>query len=242
MGLARSEKFIVVYPMGVGGNWNDGRGSKFIRAQKEGVDDVKFIRTLVDVLAEKYPINRSRIFSTGISNGAFMSHRLAAEASDLVAAIAPVVGSVSPAVSEKFAPTHPVSLFIIQGDADPLLSVKGGQVGLGKLKKRGEAVSLDETVARFLKALDIKQKPTVSMLPDRDPADGTTTESRIYPAGKGGARVQVYLVKGGGHTWPGSRPYLTESLVGKTARDFDATEVIWQFFEACPGRVIKTVE
>ncbi len=81
--VALREEFIVVYPMGVDGNWNDGRDASAISTQQKNIDDVKFIRAVVDEVAMNHPVDRSRIFSTGISNGAFMSNRLAADASDL---------------------------------------------------------------------------------------------------------------------------------------------------------------
>ena len=118
--LAAKEGFLVVYPEAVDGNWNDGRGIAGVRAQQENIDDVKFVRLIVDRISKEHKIDRSRVFSTGISNGAFMSHRLATEASDLIAAIAPVVGGMAPAMAKKFHPAHPVSILIIQGDADPL--------------------------------------------------------------------------------------------------------------------------
>ena len=92
--LAAKEGFLVVYPEAVDGNWNDGRGIEGVRAQQENIDDVKFVRTILDCMSKEHKIDRSRVFCTGISNGAFMSHRLATEASDVITAIAPVVGGM----------------------------------------------------------------------------------------------------------------------------------------------------
>ena len=238
--LALREGFIVVYPMGVDGNWNDGRDVEFIRAQKENIDDVKFMRAVVDEVAKSHPVDRSRVFSTGISNGAFMSNRLAADASDLVAAVAPVVGGMSPTLAKRFAPEYPVSVLVVQGDSDPLVPFDGGVVGMSLGKGRGITVKSSEVVAKYLKRNGIKDKPEVKKLDDKDADDGTTTEARIYPDGESGAKVRFYIVKNGGHTWPGKRQYLTEKLVGKTAQDFDATEAIWEFFKSCPPRRLKT--
>lgn len=238
--VALREKFIAVYPSGVDGNWNDGRGVDFITAQKEDIDDVKFIRAVVDEVAKEHPVDRSRVFSTGISNGAFMSNRLAAEASDLVAAVAPVVGGMAPAIAERFAADYPVSLFVIQGDADPLVPYSGGEVGARFGKKRGRTIKSSEVIAKYLKRNRVKGKPTVSTLPDAATDDGTTTEAHVYREGEAGTKVKVYIVKNGGHTWPGKRQYLPEKLVGKTSQDFDATEAIWEFFKSCPPRRMKS--
>jgi len=130
--VATKEGFLVIYPEAVEGNWNDGRGIDSVRAQKENIDDVKFVRALVYEVGKQHKIDRSRVFATGISNGGFLSHRLAAEASDLVDGIAPVVGGMAPAIAEEFKPEYPVSVLIIQGDADPVVPIEGGEVGFGK--------------------------------------------------------------------------------------------------------------
>lgn len=235
-GLAEKEKFVVAYPEAVDGNWNDGRGVQFIRAQRENIDDVKFVRMVIEDIGKQCELDASRVFATGISNGAFISHRLAAEASDVITAVAPVVGGMAPSIARSFAPKHPVSLFVIQGDADPLVPIDGGYVGFRGGRKRGKLVPTKDAVAKYLQANRITGAPSVKRLDDTDPQDETTTEATIYPEGHGGASVQIYVVKNGGHTWPGRSAYLPEQLIGKTSQDFDASQAIWEFFKSCPPR------
>lgn len=236
--LARREGFLVCYPQALHSNWNDGRGVNFIPEQRDNIDDVKYIRAVVNDIVKQHRVDRSRIFVTGASNGGIMSHRLAAEASDVFAAIAPVIGGMSPAVARNFHPKYPVSLFIIQGDADPLVPIEGGFIrfGFGRKRLRGKVIPLKETIAKYLRHNRIAGKPTVTMLKDTDPDDGTTTQATLYPPGAGGVKMQVYLVHNGGHTWPGLPGRLPERLVGKASRDFQATEEIWKFFRSCPPR------
>jgi polyhydroxybutyrate depolymerase len=73
-----------------------------------------------------------------------------------------------------------------------------------------------------------------SDLPDTDPADGTRVQHVVHAAGPGGAEVSVYVVQGGGHTWPGGLQYLPERSIGKTCRDIDACDTIWAFFHDHP--------
>ena len=112
---------------------------------------MKFVRTIVDRISREHRIDRSRVFCTGISNGAFMSHRLATEASDLIAAIAPVVGGMAPAIAKKFQPDHLVSILIIQGDADPLVPIHGGTVGFRRGRKRGQVIPTEETISLYVR-------------------------------------------------------------------------------------------
>lgn len=237
--IAERERFVAVYPVGIDGNWNDGRGVAFIRAQKENIDDIKFLRTVVDEIAKSQSVDRSRIFTTGISNGAIMSHRLAAEASDLICAAAPVVGGLAKPLAKTFKPQYPVSIFVIQGAADPLVPIQGGEIGYKIGRKRGEIISTKEAVALYAKRNGCKGKIRSSTIADTDPDDGTTTSVGEFPSGIGGTKIQVHVVSGGGHTWPGKRQYLTERLVGKTSQDYDATEAIWKFFKSCPPRKLK---
>ncbi len=233
--LAAKEGFLVVYPEAVDGNWNDGRGIEGVRAQQENIDDVKFVRTIVDRISREHKIDRTRIYCTGISNGAFMSHRLAAEASDLIAAIAPVVGGMAPAMAKKFHPDHPVSILIIQGDSDPLVPIRGGMVWFFRRRKRGQVIPTEETVSLYVRRNGNKGEPTVTTL-DRDEKDGTSVEIRKYPDGPGGVKTQVYIVRNGGHTWAGRPLYLPEMLIGKASQEFSTTDVIWEFFKSCPSR------
>ena len=107
--------FAVAYPDGVGGCWADGRG--VTTADEAGVDDVAFLRALVGTSAERYGTHPDRAVVAGVSNGAFMAHRMATEASDQVAVFAAVAGGL-PASLRDMRPAHAVSAMLIHGTAD----------------------------------------------------------------------------------------------------------------------------
>ena len=92
--IADREGAIVVYPEGVDRHWNDGRDLPETAA-RENIDDVGFILALIEEVARQYSLDRGRIFSTGISNGGFMSMRLACDAAETFAAVAPVTAVLS---------------------------------------------------------------------------------------------------------------------------------------------------
>ena len=234
--LVAKEQFLAVYPDGWRGNWNDGRNAARIVSQQEGVDDVKFVRAIVDDLATRHEIDRSRIFATGASNGGIFCHYLAARAADLFAGIAPVIGGLAEPVAATFNPRHPISLLVIQGDADPLVPIDGGPIAGSDCG--GRVIATEEMLKKYLVHNGITASPQAEQLPDLDHHDGTTTEVRRWPPGRDGVRVEYYLVKGGGHTMPGrgGGGRWRETLVGKTSRDFDGLEVIWNFFQSCPPR------
>ena len=230
--LADKEGFLVVYPNAVDENWNDGRGSSEITAQRENVDDVGFVAKIVDEVKAKYNVDPKRIYSTGISNGGIMSQRLAIEMSDTFAAIAPVVGGIAKPLAARFNPSSPVSVMVIQGVDDPIVQYEGGFVK----PKRGETIPAEETVAKWVKRNGCSAKPKVEQLADSDPEDGCTVEMSIYSGGKDGTSVAFYKVSGMGHTWPGGRQYAPKLIIGRVCNDFDATQTIWKFFESHPKK------
>jgi polyhydroxybutyrate depolymerase len=91
------------------------------------VDDVGYIRGLIADVQGDYNVDRQRIYLVGHSNGAFMAHRLACDAAPEIAAIVSLAGATfeDPAAC---APSEPVSVLDIHGDADTEILYAGGQV------------------------------------------------------------------------------------------------------------------
>jgi polyhydroxybutyrate depolymerase len=231
--IADREKFIVVYPDGYENNWNDGRDVQRYYAQKQNIDDVGFISALIDHLSQEFNVDAKRIYVTGISNGAMMSNRLGCELAQKLAAIAPVAGSIPVNIAPTCAPSRPLSVLIINGTEDPLVPWAGGEVHLGPLEF-GEVLSVENTVKFWVTNDKCASPPIVTQLPDKDPSDGTTVRTETYGGCQDNTEVVLYAVEGGGHTWPGGLQYAPEWRIGRTSRDFDASEVIWQFFKEHP--------
>ncbi len=227
--VADREGFVVVYPDGVERHWNDGRGVEWYRAHTQEIDDVGFISALIDELSRKLNIDASRVYATGISNGGMMSYRLGCELSDRIAAIAAVTASLAVDMVKEWSPSRPVPVLIIAGTADPLVPWGGGEIRFGG-RTFGTVVSVPDTVKFWVEKNGCMTTPVVRRLPDSDPDDGTSVRREAYSRCRGGAEVVLYVVEGGGHTWPGGLQYLPERTIGKTSREFNASEVIWQFF------------
>jgi len=226
--VSDSAGFIAVYPDGIERNWNDGRPEI-----NPGVDDVGFVRDLLKQLESDYSIDAKRVYATGISNGGFMSYRLALDLDGTFAAVAPVGALMTEQLYGKPPPASPVSVLVVMGKDDPFVPWSGGDVTAG-LRKRGTVVSTEATVEYWLKADGCAATAAISELPDSDPSDGTRARVELYGGGREGTAVELIAVEGGGHTWPGGLQYLGERTIGKTSRDFDASEVIWDFFKQHP--------
>jgi polyhydroxybutyrate depolymerase len=208
----------VAYPDGHGGSWADSRG--VTGAEDAGMDDVAFLRAIIDWSADRYGTYQDRAIVAGISNGAFMAHRMALEASDQVAVLAAVAGQM-PASLVNAAPSHAVSAILIHGTADSIAPIQGGysrhRGPNGEL--RGRTLSLDEAAARWR---------VIDRCP-ADPGEMRTTElssRHTSRTGAGGTRVVAWTLSGGGHTWPGAPapPEYAEPV----SLEFDAAEEICQ--------------
>jgi polyhydroxybutyrate depolymerase len=227
--LADKEGFFVVYPDGIERHWNDGRKEVKYSAHKKNIDDVGFISALIDSLAKEFNIDTKRVYVTGMSNGAMMSHRLGCELSDKIAAIAPVAGSLPKAISD-LKPSRPVPTLIINNTKDPMIAWEGGDAHFRRLKC-GKVLSTESTVKFWTRNNKCLSKPVITKLPDIVPEDGTRLLLELYSPSKDGAEVVLYVVEGGGHTWPSGYQYLGEWIIGKTSKDIDACKVIWDFFQ-----------
>jgi polyhydroxybutyrate depolymerase len=233
--LADREDLLVAYPQGFKKQWNDGREVSHIEAQALDLDDVGFISSLIDRLVETHAVDPRRVYATGPSNGGHMSNRLACDLADKIAAVGIVIANMPVKVVNKCKPAQPVSVLIMNGTDDPLVPVNGGEVRLTKRSApRGEDISTAETFSFWLgqAGADKKQDFEKELLPDADPDDKTRVTKQGYKGRD--AEVVLYTVEGGGHTWPGGRQYLFEFMVGRTSRDINATEVIWDFFKRNP--------
>jgi polyhydroxybutyrate depolymerase len=232
--LADKKGFIVVYPDGFEKNWNDGRSMSEVNYEtfKNNTDDVGFISALIDELIKKYKADMKRVFVTGISNGAMISYRLGCELSGKIAAIAPVAGSIPENFVKKCKPSNPVSVLAINGDEDPLMPYNGGEVTgpFGK-RKFGRVLSVHESVMFWVKNNGCSADPIITDVQDNNPDDGTRVQKQQFINGRNNSEVILYTIKNGGHTWPGGYQYLGEWIVGRTCRDMNAAEVIWEFFE-----------
>jgi polyhydroxybutyrate depolymerase len=229
--LADRDGFIAVYPEGVGKNWNDGRENAYTGAFRDQVDDVAFVSALLDALAAELALDPTRIYATGISNGAIFSSFLAATLSSRIAAIAPVAGSMAVPFDARFAPAQAVSVLMINGTEDPLVPYEGGGVARGR---RGKVIGVDAAMRKWAGANGCPGVPQSKGLPDVDPDDGCRGFSVTWTDCRDGAEVILYRLEGGGHTWPGGAPCLPDFIIGKVCKDFDATAAIWEFFDAHP--------
>lgn len=226
---ADQKGFIVVYPNGTGRlermlTWIGGSCCAY--AVWNNVDDVGFTRSFLDDLATVVNVDSRRVFATGISNGGILCYRLASELSDRIAAIAPVAGTMGTATCE---PKRPVSVMHFHGTDDQFVPFGGGK-GPRSLTQT-EFFSVEHTIQAWVKADGCPKTPAVADEPAKAD-DGTTVQRKTYGPGRDGAEVVLFVIKGGGHTWPGRD--LRRQLLGKSTKEISANDQMWEFFERHP--------
>jgi polyhydroxybutyrate depolymerase len=212
--VADREKFLVVCPASKH-FWHDG-------ADLHGIDDVKFIDHLIDYMIKTYYADPNKIYITGISNGGFMTTRLACQLHHRIAAIAVVAATLD--VGEGYDLTKPMPVMYIHGTTDPIVSYKGGKL-FGR-----RVFSHDDVIKKWVAMDNCDPKPIVTNIPDVA-HDGTSLVKEEYHNPKNNLKVISYTVNNGGHTWPGGWQYFPKFIVGKTTHNLNACETIWEFFK-----------
>lgn len=219
------EGFVVIMPNGYQNSWNGGTCCG--AAASNGLDDVGLIRAIFAEVAKHVNIDLGRVYATGLSNGAYLSYRLACEASDLFVAVAPSAGAVGTTAIgggtqttsdlTTCAPTHKVSVLDIHGTMDPLIPYS-------------------------------VQQPSLAFFQTGDMCSAKTSPASIPPSGGDTACVSfggcpscpkidvtACSIQGGGHCWYGSDDCGTGSpigtqIVGNNSNFMKNTDAVWSFF------------
>ena len=208
----KANNFILIHPQGAPLNtaltsseshWNSGGwtiGST--------VDDVDFINTIIRFISQKYNINQDRIYSTGMSNGGFMSYHLACNLSSKIAAVASVTGSMSVQTYDDCNPSHPTSVLQIHGTLDGTVPLNGNSA-LGM-------ESINDVIEFWRSFNSCIIEPVINTTDYFDL--GYSVEHQTFNDCLNNNQVELYIVDGMWHTWP------REDNFG-----ISASNIIWDF-------------
>lgn len=212
--IADTAGFIIVHPQGTLFNgithWNVGGWTL-----GSTTDDVGFSKALIDSISAEYNIDSMRVYSTGMSNGGFMSFLLAGQLSEKIAAIASVTGSMTPETFNNSNPQHPTPILQIHGTSDGVVPYNGASW----------TKSIDDVIQYWVNYNNCNTTAKTTTLPNINTVDGSTVEQIVYDGGDNEVTVIHFKVTGGGHTWPG-----TAFGGAGTNYDINASVEIWNFF------------
>jgi len=217
--------FLLVFPNGSGRltdrllTWNAGNCCG--DALAENVDDVGFLRAMVRKLSDNWKIDPHRVFATGISNGGMMAYRLACEASEVFAGIAPVAGALN---THPCRPQRPVSVIAFHGTSDLHVLYEGG-TPVRQFDKRHERtdMSVADAVEFWTRQDGCAHDPARTF-------KGAIGRS-IYSPCRENTAVEVISIHGGGHSWPGGLKWAPWSAEVPT-KEINASQTMWEFFKA----------
>jgi polyhydroxybutyrate depolymerase len=228
--VAEAEGIVVATPQGSGGMtyWN-------AVPHADLPDDVGFVSDVIDDVGRRLCIDPNRVYVQGFSNGAFLTSLVACRLSDRVAAVAAVGGLLLP---RDCSPSRAVPVLAIHGTDDRYVSFAGGpNASLADLTWDEESTAafdglpwadVTTTAAGWAEVHECRPEPTRT-------AVGDAVELIEYTGCTDDSAVQLYVVDGGGHSWPGSAfSVASEAILGATTDEIDATELIWSFFSEHP--------
>lgn len=215
--IASANRFMVAYPNGSGGRllknrrtWN--AGTCCGPAVEQKVDDVQFIHHMLADIASQQPLDRSRVYATGLSNGAMMAYRLACDMPDEIAAIIPVAGTLA---LDNCAGAKHVAVLHIHGTQDSNVPYAGG---MGQNAIAGVA---HRSVPETLQIMATTHGCGGSS--EQNLPDGSTLASWNCPSQ---TAVQLRLIPDGEHAWPGGD---SRRLRKRYAGNFSASQAAWDF-------------
>lgn len=180
-------------------------------------DDVQLVRDVLIKLEATVVVDRLRVYATGFSNGAMMTHRLGAELPDVLAAIASVEGTVGNYQDDGTllttpAPLGPTPTMIVHGLLDLNVPYYGGAGAHGL-----NVLPVSDAVGFWRTANGCTTGPFTSTSPN-----GNVVRD-VYGGCVANSNVVLFSIGNGGHFWP---------TVGNTG--FSATDAIWTFFNNHP--------
>lgn len=164
------------------------------------VDDVAYIRSLIDEIAAKVSVDPKRVYLAGHSNGAFMSNRFACDAADRLAAFLSLAGGTYADPSEC-TPSEPVSMVQAHGENDEVILYEGGDLGVQFGGTGFVYPGAEETVGTWAE-LDgctgelVAEAATVDLLADDVGAETTISRVAGCPSG---VDVELWRHAAAGH-------------------------------------------
>jgi len=224
--LAQAQGFVVVHPTGLPTEAVPQNSWELVNSYDPNRDDLAFADTLIDSLIAHWCVDPARVYSTGYSNGAFFTARLACERANRIAGAVMVAGVFHPAGCK---PARPVPMYAYDGTADATIPYDGGgKSALAESAWPGIKGFFDNVIpdefAKFATDFKCNQVPKATLV-------GPDVIRHDYVGCKHGVPMSFFEVVGGGHTWPGSPLASVLKPFGNTSDTVNATTDAWAFLK-----------
>lgn len=206
--LAEEKGFIVAYPQGINNDWNVG----FEQDYDNGTKDVEFIRVLLEKLQKHYPIDKTKIYATGLSRGGFFIQRLVAELPQTIKGFVSVGAPMPTEVQNRMQSQEEIKAMYVHGTEDNIVSRDG---------KADAYLSVEECVSYWKSRNNIQIQPQIKTIDTAN--DGTSVTLLDY------GTVEEIQIENGGHTWPDADPFNVGFPLGKTTQDIEFNKLLYNF-------------
>ncbi len=226
--IADEDGLMLLVPQGIDEHWN------CCRSDCGGcpeTDDVGFLVDLIDDVAGRYEIDRSRVYVTGESNGGLMSMRLAQEAPEVFAAVGPVIALMPENNECDVSSELPVPIIYQLGTEDRAIPYEGGA---SSFETTGSFLSKDASVQYWLDRNQCEDQPTSSDYEDLDRWDRSTAHREDWGCPATGTAVSVIILDGAGHNAPSIEVRVSliwEALTGQQNHDIEGARELWAFMK-----------
>jgi polyhydroxybutyrate depolymerase len=227
--VADREGFVVAYPDAIGGSWSYGRPiiEPMPKVGDQTVDDVGFMRLLIDDLVARKIANPGKVYVTGVSRGGLLTYTMACLFADRIAAVATVITGMTDHQIED-CHRRPIPIMLIAGSADI------SQVYDGWIYNAGRQMSVVETLEYWRIVDGCTGQEGGKFLPHLNPDDPTRVGIIVWTGCKNKAEVRFYKVVAGGHQVPmlvGAANPMREERFGLRNRDIESAQEIWSFLK-----------
>jgi poly(3-hydroxybutyrate) depolymerase len=213
---AREEGFLVAYPEGREGRWNDGRSDPYPPSLAQ--DDVAFLGRCLDLLLADYGADATRLYVVGFDAGGSLALVAGIQLQHRLAGVGACMAGFSASLEALLSKPCSTPVLLVQSENDPCVPYQGGAVRYFGGKSRGQVLSSDSLVQRW---------SGLQQATDSVPVAGGVREHW-------GPRLVRIRLASAGHLWPGTEAPVSEELFGPLQRDLPATQILWEFLRARP--------
>jgi polyhydroxybutyrate depolymerase len=226
-------RVVVIYPDAVRRDWNGARKAVMLRKRTKQVDDVGYIRAVVEHAIAVEDVDPTKVYVAGFSLGGQMTLRLIHEIPELLAGAA-VLSANMPAPDNLTIHRDariPLPVLTVHGTADPLAPFGGGMVGFRGHLPKGMHLSASDTARYFAARNGITSPPTASLIAHHHGVGDATSVTRHDYTSPGVPPVRFYAIHGGGHVLSNPRHTSAGWFWGPSTRDLCAADAVAEFFD-----------
>ncbi|MEL6406745.1 MAG: PHB depolymerase family esterase [Chloroflexota bacterium] len=235
--LAEQYGFIVVYPQAYDPYYDNPEVADAVWNYNLGTpietltwDDDVFLDRLIDDLALDLNIDMSRLYVNGLSNGGYMTNRLACTRSDRYATFASVAATAPYGLTDLCENGNPAPIMFYHGTADDISPWHGLPMTNPATGQRFYAIApMPNTLGFWLTHNGCGEAYEQRDIPSED--TGSSVSYLTYTDCPADGGIEIYVVIDGGHVWHGVNDFESD-LLGEVNMDVNASEAVWAFSSA----------